>query len=112
MSLPYEKDELQVILENSTLPADAQNLRRKMDSIMRTIENLSAKKLNIELEIKTQKKVLAKKRLELKKRTKSNQVKLSAAIESGPIAELPEEYRIIQKMDQELLRESSRVLED
>lgn len=112
MSLNYTKEELNLLLEESKLPVDAQNLRRKTDSILRTIESLSAKKISIELEIKQQKRVLARKRLELKRRSKSNQVRLKAALESAGITEMPKENSEILKLDQNLLRESSKILEE
>lgn len=108
-----EQNELDLILEESSLKEDSKNLRRKIDSICRTIENLSAKKLNIEAEIRTQKKVLVRKRNELKKRSKSNQTRINFRLESSEISSpVPEEIKKIQQLDQRLLRESSRLLEE
>lgn len=108
-----EQNELDLILEESSLKEDSKNLRRKIDSICRTIENLSAKKLNIEAEIRTQKKVLVRKRNELKKRSKSNQTGIKIRLESSEISSpVPEEIKKIQQLDQRLLRESSRLLEE
>lgn len=108
-----EQNELDLILEESSLKEDSKNLRRKIDSICRTIENLSAKKLNIEAEIRTQKKVLVRKRNELKKRSKSNQTGINIRLESSEISSpVPEEIKKIQQLDQRLLRESSRLLEE
>lgn len=102
------------IEENTILPEDGKNLRRKIDSICRTIENLSAKKLNLEVEIKVQKRVLKKKREELKKRSKSNSTRLKAALESVPIEEKAQasELQKIVQIDQTLLRVSNFILEN
>lgn len=107
-----EKTELEIWLESSSLPEESQNLRRKIESICRTIENLSSKKLNLELEIKTQKKVLARKRLELKKRSKTNQVRIQARLESTGDEKEPKEVQELARIDQKLLRESASILEE
>lgn len=112
--LDYFNDltETKSILENNVLPEEQKNLRRKIESIIRNIESLTAKKLNLEAEIRVQKRVLAKKRLELKKQSKIINAKLKLQLESESQNSLQKDLRMIQNEDQKLLRESSRLLEE
>lgn len=108
------KEDLDFLREAKVITTADKNLRCKIDSILRSLENLSAKKLRIEYEIKKQKKSLLRKRQELKKVSKSNQKKLTIALESGNLIESPseEELSFLRRLDSILLEESSQQLED
>lgn len=113
MKQQIESNTLNSILEASGLPEEGQNLRRKIDSIIRTIENLQAKKVNLEFEIKTQKRVLNRKRLELKRVHKSQTSKLKVTLEEEFLdLTCGEDPAIVEKIDQALLRESAKILEE
>lgn len=99
-------------IEDNVLREEQKNLRRKIDSIIRTIENLSAKKLSLETEIRVQKKVLARKRLELKKQTRNLNARIKLQLESDSMDSLLKDLQKVQNEDQKLLRESSRLLEE
>lgn len=91
------------------------NLRSKIDSILRSLENLTEKKARIEFEIKRQKKSLARKRAELKRVSRTNSAKISVSFETGiPILDdqIPEEVLTLQRLDSKLLQESSQALEE
>lgn len=99
------------LLERANLINDSEkNLRSKIDSIIRSIENLSEKKLRIEFEIKKQKQSLERKRQELKKSSKSTKLKVKAALESGSIYVSPEGSDA-NFVDNYLLRVSNQILE-
>lgn len=108
------KEDLTTLVESGVITTADKNLRCKIDSILRSLENLSAKKLRIEYEIKKQKKSLSRKRQELKKVTKSNQKKLSIALESGTLKQLPgkDGNSFIRRLDSILLEQSSQQLDD
>lgn len=99
-------------VEDNVLREEQKNLRRKIDSIIRTIENLSAKKLSLETEIRVQKKVLARKRLELKKQSRNLNARIKLQLESDSMDSLLKDLQKVQNEDQKLLRESSRLLEE
>lgn len=104
-----------VFLEESKVISTAdKNLRSKIDSILRSLENLTAKKMRIEFEIKKQKASLSRKRQELKKVTKSNQKKLAISLESGILGHQPseEEISFLRRLDSRLLQESNQLLDD
>lgn len=96
---------------NSTPQNPTQNLKSKMDSLLRSLEQLSAKKMRIEFEIKRQKKALANKREELRRVSKSSTAKVKLALESTINSSEQEEIRKEQQETQRLLRESAEALE-
>lgn len=109
-----EKIFLTQLEETKVITTADKNLRSKIDSITRSLENLSEKKARIEFEIKRQKKSLTRKRAELKRVSRSNQAKLTLSLESGIVStdSLPEqETRNLQVLDSRLLRESSQQLD-
>jgi len=90
-----------------------QNLRSKMDSLMRSIENLTAKKLRIDFELKKQKRSLARKRMELKKSHQTISVRLeSAKINPILLETVGQQVQDFNQIDDRLLRESARILAD
>lgn len=105
---------IQSLEENQIISSSEKNLRSKIESILRSLENLSQKKLRIEFEIKRQKKSLIRKREELKRVSKSTSKRLSLTIEAqnqNPEV-LQEKLRELRVLDNKLLQESSRLLED
>lgn len=105
---------LQVLQEKQIISSAEKNLRSKIDSILRSLENLSEKKLRIEFEIKRQKKSLIRKRAELKRVSSTSSKKLTLAIENKVISsDDPQKgSQFLRVLDNKLLQESSRVLED
>lgn len=103
------------VLENSgMINTPEKNLRSKIDSIVRSLENLSQKKLRIEFEIKRQKRSLARKREELKKTQKSTQAKAKIALESQSMISqfaLGQKDLELQRLDSNLLQRSDQVLD-
>lgn len=99
--------------KNSIITTEDKNLRSKIDSLTRSLENLSQKKARLEFEIKRQKVSLTRKREELKRVSKRNSAKLQLSLESGILSEVPAEKAIpwLPKLDSKLLQESSLVLE-
>lgn len=98
---------------NPKVPKDPkQNLMSKIDSLIRSIENLSHKRARIKFEIERQKRSLARKREELKRVQKSQSSKVTIQLESTsdpqPRAETSGEMKRIQN----LLSESARILEE
>lgn len=111
----YLRNEKDILKEDTglTVPRNStQNLKSKMDSLLRSIEQLTAKKMRIEFEIKRQKRALANKREELKRVSKSSQAKVKLALESSNEFSLQEEVLKEQQETQRLLRESARTLEE
>lgn len=107
--------ELSNLTEAGVVNDADKNLRSKIDSILRSIENLTAKKLRLEFEIKKQKKSLIRKREELKKQTSSTRKKITLKLESGaPVEEIPsnEEIQKLRRIDSKLLQESSFVIDE
>lgn len=107
---------LDQLTEAKIISDSEKNLRSKIDSILRSLENLSAKQARIEFEIKKQKKSLTRKRQELKKVQKSSTRKLSVAIEEqteilGYCLD-DVDLQELRRLDSKLLAESSRILED
>lgn len=105
--------DLTFLEENSIITTEDKNLRSKIDSLTRSLENLSQKKMRLEFEIKRQKKSLIRKREELKRVSKRNTVKLKLALEAGNLVSYPTEEQItwLRKFDSNLLQESNLVLE-
>lgn len=112
--LPKKEQEL---IEESTskskeLRTPRENLESKVESIIRSIENLSGKKFRIEFEIKRQKTALARKREELKRVSKTHSAKVVIRSESQIEDETPKEDPIDLRRTQRLLQESARILEN
>lgn len=111
LSLESGKEEKVSIKEETKVLTPRQSLESKIESILRSIENLSAKKLRIEAEIRRQKKSLANKRQELK--VLSSKVKVSIKAESSTLDPNSQEItKDENKRIQLLLRESAKVLEN
>lgn len=108
---------LETTLENARLAGvistPEKNLRSKMDSILRSLENLTQKKLRIEFEIKKQQKSLIRKRQELRRSSSTRSKKLKVALESSqiePNSDYESRSRSIQILDSRLLQESDQAL--
>lgn len=102
--------ELQLLLETNLITDPEKNLRSKMDSLLRSIENLSAKKLRLEYEIKVQKRSLARKRMELKKVSKHFKATLESAQDPKLQEVVSSQRDLTLDVDNYLLRESYRIL--
>lgn len=76
-------NEIELLSESGFITTADKNLRCKIDSILRSLENLEAKKMRINFEIKKQRISLFRKREELKKVSKRNQKKLKLVSESS-----------------------------
>jgi seryl-tRNA synthetase len=98
----------------SIIQTPAKNLSSKIDSILRSIENLTEKKLRIEFEIKKQKKSLLRKKEELKKVQNSNRRRLKISLEAANPNQdsIQEEFDLFQKEVSRLLEKSARVLDE
>lgn len=105
--------QLSVLAENKVITDSNKNLRSKIDSILRAIENLSQKKLRIEFEIKKQRKSLIRKRQELKRVSKTNHIKFKAALEAGNLVsdDIEKDRVWLRRLDSILLQESERALD-
>lgn len=91
------------------------NLRTKVDSLLRSLENLQAKKDRLDYEIKKQKRALVRKRQELKRVSQSSSRKVGPVLESAEAEEsttLLIEITGLKRLDSRLLQESSQVLDD
>lgn len=108
------KEKNQVITETPIPQNPKQNLESKIESIIRTIENLSEKKIRIDFELRRQKKSLARKREELKRVSRSSQAKVSLSLENSFNTNLQEieDQQYALKRTQFLLQESARILEE
>lgn len=87
------------------------NLKSKIGSLLRNLDQLAAKKARIEFEMKKQSKALYTRRLELKKLSKSTNVKAKIVLEdnlNSNHGELEEETKAIQT----LLQESDQKLKE
>lgn len=90
-----------------------QNLESKIESLIRSIQNLSEKKLRIDFELKRQKRSLARKREELKRVSKSSHAKTQISLESSVESQIEETSSVVDyKRTQSLLQESARILEE
>jgi hypothetical protein len=112
---PESKILLETVTRNPRISDSSKNLRSKIDSIVRSIENLSQKKLRIEFEMRKQQQSLTRKRQELKKRSRSNRIKVRAALESSNTDleqdSAKKEIEELLRLDSILLQESDRVLD-
>jgi len=103
----------EVLEEAGLISTPERNLRSKLDSILRSIENLTQKKLRIEFEIKKQKASLLKKRQELTRSNKSRSAKLKIALESANPARQPDlnqRIKELQRLDSIALQKADQVL--
>jgi hypothetical protein len=103
----------EVLVEAGLITTPEKNLRSKLDSILRSIENLTQKRLRIEFEIKKQKASLLKKRQELRRSTKSRSAKMKIALESSDptqMTEIEEAIKELQRLDSIALQKSDQVL--
>jgi seryl-tRNA synthetase len=108
------KKSVKVQEATSIIQTPAKNLSSKVDSILRSIENLSQKKLRIEFEIKKQKKSLLRKKEELKKVQNSNRRRLKVSLEAANPNQdsIQEEFDLFQKEVSRLLERTARVLDE
>lgn len=112
-SFIQEQEEKKLEESSTLIPKDPkQALASKIESLMRSIENLSQKKIRIEFEITRQKRSLARKREELKRVSKSLNRKVSIRLESTDNPGQEKDLEGQQKVFQRLLSESARILED
>lgn len=105
--------DLRSLKEAGLISTSEMNLRSKIDSILRSLENLTQKKMRIEFEIKKQRKSLERKRLELKRSHKSQTFKAKIALESSKSNLDPTLIKIIQeqlRLDSIALQMSDLVL--
>lgn len=90
-----------------------QNLESRIESLIRSIQNLSEKKLRIDFELKRQKRSLARKREELKRVSKSSHARAKISLESSVDPQIEKETMMVEKKrTQSLLQESARILEE
>lgn len=108
-----DNGKVETLTENSKVQNPKQNLESKIESLIRSIENLTEKKIRIEFELKRQKKSLARKREELKRVSKSSQAKVNLSLESQTETNSSDEKSTEEfKRTQYLLQESAKILED
>lgn len=103
-----------ILLESSgIITTSEKNLRSKIESINRSLENLNAKRDRIDFEIKKQKRSLVRKREELKRVSKRLKTKTSLLQESEDetSSQSLERCLDIQKLDSILLQDSNQMLE-
>lgn len=100
--------------DSKSIPRNSrQNLESKIESLIRSIENLAQKRGRITYELTHQKRSLARKREELKRvsklRSSKTQIRLESAGEIQPKDRISEDEN---KRIQKLLSESARILEE
>lgn len=108
------KRDLQVLVEKGVISTSEQNLRSKIDSLIRSIRNLEEKRSRLNYELKKQKNSLARKRMELKKNSKHLPARQSTTLkfgvnETGIVSKL---QNVQTNVDNYLLRESALILDD
>jgi flagellar motility protein MotE (MotC chaperone) len=103
---------LDYLVEAGVITTPERNLRSKIDSILRSIENLTEKQKRITFEIKKQKTSLLKKRQELQRSTKSRSTKVKKFLESSDDSSstVLQDYQELQRLDSKALQESDQVL--
>lgn len=88
-----------------------QNLRSKIGSLIKSIENLQEKRSRIDYEIKKQQKSLARKREELRRAASRLSVQKKKVLSESDNSTLESYiFGVIQKIDSALLRESDQLL--
>lgn len=119
----FEKmeEDLSSLLSEGVITDPEKNQRSKIASLVSQINLLTQKKQRLEFEIKKQKEVLARKRTSLKGRRKtspnkksSTAVKASLSLEDFDLFNdlQEEELKKLKRIDDTLLSESSRILEN
>lgn len=115
------KEEIQSSLNNlresNVISTSDSNLRSKTDSILRNLKQMQAKQERLEKEIKNQRKVLLRKREELKKASKRlrNSKKTNQALlesQSNFLAKpgLQTDLENVRRYDSKILQESDQML--
>lgn len=110
-----QKLQLHFLEKTQVISSPEKNLRTKIESLLRNLEQLESKKSRIDYEIRKQKKALIRKREELKKASKSLKTRSSLVQESLELDEQFDELEAvydIQRLDNILLQESNQKLED
>lgn len=109
-----DREHLLAVIEEQAITKPDQNLRNKIQSIIRSLQALENKKLRIEFEIRQQKKSLTRKREEFKRISKRNQVNLKLALENQNLPEdqIQQNLELLKINDQKLLLESYQVLDN
>lgn len=108
------ESDLDFLALEGVISTSDKNLRSKIGSLLRSIENLEAKRERLTYEINKQKKSLTRKRQELKRVSRSNQKNSSLALESaGEDFLLFDQGTLnsLRRLDSILLEISSRKLE-
>lgn len=104
---------LAALNEAQVINKPQKNLRSKIESLIRSIENLEAKRARIDYELKKQKRSLARKRMELKKDSKHLASKLESATGSGVLNEhVQRQIQDLRNQDNSLLQKSAEILEN
>lgn len=94
-----------------TKPEEA--LRSKMESQIRAIRNLEEKQKRLALQVRTQKRSLARKREELKKANRSTGRRLRTQLEQGTLDESANLLApLVDRIDNQLFLETAQILED
>lgn len=110
-----QKVQLHYLEKTQMISSPEKNLRTKIESLLRNLEQLESKKSRLDYEIRKQKKSLIRKREELKKASKSLKTRTSLVQESlelnGNFNEL-EAVLEIRKLDNILLQESNQILDN
>lgn len=114
MFITEKKFQSSNLKETTVISTPERNLRSKIDSLLRSLENLTSKKLRIEYEIKKQKRSLERKRSELKKSNKTVTRRYRLSLENQTLQEASssQEIKEFLREDQLLLQKSSQMLDD
>lgn len=106
---------LDYLSESKVISREDRNLRSKVDSLLRSLENLEEKKKRLDYEIRKQRKSLFRKREELKRVSKRNRKKANLVQEVFIDSEFSlisdEELLVLQRLDSILLQESDHLLD-
>lgn len=109
---PQEKVSILYLEKVGVISTSEKNLRSKIESIVRSLENLQTKQERINYEIRKQKRSLARKREELKRVSKGNRARTTLTMESvADPSKLIERSSELSRLDSYLLQESSRLLD-
>lgn len=113
MIFPSELTRLAEASQMKVITQPQQNLRSKIESLIRSIDNLEAKRSRIDYELKKQKRSLARKRMELKKDSKHLRAKTESALQSGALNESFHSRTVnILNQDSSLLQRSAEILDN
>lgn len=107
-----QKFPTEYLVEANLITTPEKNLRSKIDSILRSLENLSAKRDRIDFEIKKQKRSLFQKRAELTRSNRTLKKKKISVSESQSESDLLLQKSLQEqgRLDSIQLQESDRVL--